>query len=353
MATRDDDDDAPPPSAADEALTRTLDKGWEFLQQNDFRSAENSAQEVLAKEPDAPDALTLLGAIAAAEGDEDEALEHYRRAMEADPEYVAPMLFTAELLLGPDGDPDEALKLIDEALELAEEEEEVLDAILLKAEALIARGDADEEAVETLGELPPLDLPEPSYHLRAARCFYDLDELDDAETHYQKVIAAEPKSGDAWHGLGLVREARGDEAGRIEAWLKVRTLDLAEPAPSFGVSDAEFEAAADEALADLPERVRKLLENVPILAGSYPAPELITDGNDPRVLGLFMGVPYPEKSNLGAPGHLDSIHLFHRNIERVCRNRDEVLEEIRVTLLHETGHFFGMSEEDLEQIGLD
>jgi predicted Zn-dependent protease with MMP-like domain/Tfp pilus assembly protein PilF len=350
-------DDLPTgPRGPDDELARLLDRGWELLRNNDFRGAEHSAEEVLAREADAPEALTLLGAVAAAEGDEEEALEQYRRAMEADPEYVSPMLFTAELLLGPEGDPDEALKLIDEALELAEEEDEYLDVLLLKAEALIACGDADDEALTVLGELPPVDLPEALYHLRAGRCFYDLDKIDEAQHHFERAMALEPEPGqeaDAWHGIGLCHEARGDVEAQAGAWRKVRTLDLAEPPPPFGLDEDDFAAAAEKTLAELPPRVKKLLENVPILVELAPSVELIDDGQDPRLLGLFDGVPYPEKTHVGSAGHLDAIHLFQRNIERVCRCRDELLEEIRVTILHETAHFFGLSEEDLEAIGLD
>ena len=55
----------------------------------------------------------------------------------------------------------------------------------------------------------------------------------------------------------------------------------------------------------------------------------------------------------GDGGHLDCINLYTRNIERMCRSREEVEDEVRITVLHETAHFFGMSEEDLEAIGLD
>ena len=81
--------------------------------------------------------------------------------------------------------------------------------------------------------------------------------------------------------------------------------------------------------------------------------EIVTDGGDPRMLGFFSGVPYPEQSNIaGAPPHLDRVFLYQRNIERYSRTNDEVEEEIRKTLLHETGHFFGLSEEELEAMGL-
>jgi predicted Zn-dependent protease with MMP-like domain/Tfp pilus assembly protein PilF len=342
------------PPSMDE-LTAHLDRGWDLLRKNDFRGAEISAQKALDIETDSAEALTLLGAVAAGEGDEEEALEQFRRAMEADPEYVSPMLYTAEILLGPDGDPEEALKLVDEALELAEDEDEYLDALLLKSEALIALGDSDDDAREALGELPEdVQFSEPAYHLRAARCYFDLGEVDEALEHYTRCLSEEPENADAWHGMGMVHEERGDQKAQLEAWIKVRKLDLAEVAAPWSITEEEFGAIADAAIAELPARIKKLLENVPILASDYPSEEFIADGGDPRLLGFFDGLPFPEKSNVGGDGgHLDTIHLFKRNIERMCRSREEVEEEVRITVLHETAHFFGMSEEDLEAIGLD
>ena len=80
---------------------------------------------------------------------------------------------------------------------------------------------------------------------------------------------------------------------------------------------------------------------------------MVAEGCDPRMMGFFSGVPYPEKGTLdGTPPSLDTVFLYQRNIERYARSVDEVEEEIRKTLLHETGHFFGLSEEELEEMGL-
>ena len=92
---------------------------------------------------------------------------------------------------------------------------------------------------------------------------------------------------------------------------------------------------------------------MPILASDYPAVELVAEGSDPRMMGFFSGVPYPEKQNvMGASPHLDCVFLYQRNIERMSRDAAELRAEIRITLLHETGHFFGLSEEELEAMGL-
>lgn len=336
-----------------DALTAHLDRGWDLLKNNDFRAAEISANKALEAESDSPEALTLLGAIAAAQGEDDDALEYYRKAMDSDPEYVSPMLYAAEVLLGPDGDVEQALKLAEDAVKHAVEEDEILDARLLHAEALIAFGDRDGEAKTVLSELPSGAFPDVVYHYRAARCFLDVGVLDAAEEHLRRTLAKEPDNADAYHALGLVYEQRDDHRAMVKAWLKVRELDLAEDPFPWALSADEFEQVAEEALGELPDRIRKLLENVPILASDYPSVEIVAEGNDPRMMGFFSGVPYPEKSNVaGSSPHLDSVFLYQRNIERVCRNRDEVQQEIRVTLLHETGHFFGLSEEELEAMGL-
>src|SRR5206468_13037907 len=97
----------------------------------------------------------------------------------------------------------------------------------------------------------------------------------------------------------------------------------------------------------------KLLENVPILITDLPVRGDVEQGLDPRLVGLFSGTPHPEASSLGAGPQLTQILLFRKNLERVASDVDELRDEIRTTLLHETGHFFGMSEDDLEAVGLE
>jgi tetratricopeptide (TPR) repeat protein len=350
---RDDQDDHDQPdSEAMGAISAHLDRGWDLVQKGDLQAAEVSARHVLELDGESPEAYTLLGAIEAARGDHEGALEHYDKAMDLDPEYVDPLLYAAEVRLWPLEEFDEAIRLCDEALDVAEEEDEYVDALLLKAEAQLAKGD-EEGARTSLRELPPVDYPDPNYHLRAGRTWLDLGDLDAAERELRKALERKPELTDALHALGIVHEERGDTKKMVKVFLDVRKADLKEPAPPWGVSKERFEELAEEALAELPERIRKLLENVPILAADYPALELVAEGNDPRMMGFFSGIPYPEKSSIqGPPPHLDCVFLYQRNIERFCHNAPEVEEEIRKTLLHETGHFFGLSEEDLEEMGL-
>jgi predicted Zn-dependent protease with MMP-like domain len=70
----------------------------------------------------------------------------------------------------------------------------------------------------------------------------------------------------------------------------------------------------------------------------------------PDLLGLFVGIPLTERS-VSDLADLSSITLFTRNLERSCSDGAELVEEIRVTLLHEIGHYLGMTEEELEEAG--
>jgi predicted Zn-dependent protease with MMP-like domain len=323
-----------------------LESGWKQLDEGKVEEARRSAEAALEADRDSPEAYTLRGAVAGAEGDFEAAYAAYERAMALDAEYVEPRLLCAELC-AVEGDAERARELCDEALDVAEEEEDYLDALLLKAEVELGDEDGD-AAAATLSELPPVDLPTPEHHLRAAHCFLELEDVDRAEKHFQAAEGVE-----ALYGLGLCAEARGDHAAQNNFWKQAAAKDRVAQRAPWSVSVDRLEEIVEAALKELPERARNLLGNVPILVEDYPSDELIDDGLDPRLLGLFTGTPFPEQPSMGAPPHLENVLLFHRNIERVARSGPEMEEQIRITLLHETGHFFGLDEDDLADLGLD
>ena len=76
--------------------------------------------------------------------------------------------------------------------------------------------------------------------------------------------------------------------------------------------------------------------------------------DDPtELLGLYHGTPLTERSIEEGFSMPDRIVLYQRNIEDMCETKDEVIEEIRTTVLHEIGHHFGLDEDDLEELGYD
>jgi predicted Zn-dependent protease with MMP-like domain len=122
---------------------------------------------------------------------------------------------------------------------------------------------------------------------------------------------------------------------------------------AFRVSRENFEALAEKALETLPEEYKKYFSNITIFIEDYPGNEDLNRFNTIKelLLGLFSGVPYPRKGGFfDIPYPLpDKIILFQKNIERICSTEKELVEQIQKTLVHEVGHYFGLSEKDLRK----
>lgn len=119
------------------------------------------------------------------------------------------------------------------------------------------------------------------------------------------------------------------------------------------LNEQEFDAVVEAAIAELPEQFREALERVMIDVMDLPDRALAREVQADRfgLLGLYRGVPLTEQSVeqiVQMPAH---IILFKTNIERVSSNREQIIEQIRVTLLHEIGHHFGYDEEELDDLG--
>ncbi len=110
---------------------------------------------------------------------------------------------------------------------------------------------------------------------------------------------------------------------------------------------ARFEQIVRESLDSLPARFRERIRNVAVVVEDVPArPEA---GED-LLLGVFEGTPLTEKSVWNPSAGPDRVVLYQKNIEAVCDTEEELRREIRDTVLHEFGHYFGMNEEQLEDV---
>jgi predicted Zn-dependent protease with MMP-like domain/Flp pilus assembly protein TadD len=331
-----------------------VDAAWQALEAGDVAFARRQAAQLDAG---SPEALLLLAACAREEGDHAEAVAALRQAVKADPEWATPELWLAEMLAGDPEAAEEALRHAERALDLAEEESEFLAAVALKAGLELEAGDT-EEAKQTLAELPPADvrLGDLDLSLEIADLTLAVGEPEMARERLRVLVDESPRSGDAWYALGCAAEELGDEVETQSAWKRAWTLDAAPRAEgeiTERLSEAEVAAVAEAALEELPERARALLAGIPIVIAELPAEPDVDAGLDPRALGLFSGTPHGDSgTGLGGQPGLTQILLFRRNLERAAADEDELRQEIRTTLLHETGHFFGLSDAALEELGL-
>lgn len=125
---------------------------------------------------------------------------------------------------------------------------------------------------------------------------------------------------------------------------------------SFPVSREQFERLVEEAMESLPEEYRKYFTNISVIVEDYPGDDDLRSlkVRKHHLLGLFSGVPYPDKGGFfSIPYPLpDRITLYQKNIEHICSSEKELVTQIQKTLVHEVGHYFGLSEKELRDFGV-
>jgi predicted Zn-dependent protease with MMP-like domain len=332
-------------------LLADLERGFTALEEGKLDAAAAVLERCRRIDRKHPDVVALAAGVADARGEGEEAMAQYRTLAELRPDEPMPRICIARLELHDRDDPDAALDQLEGAFELIDDEADLIEAIYVKTEALLARGDL-EEARATLGELASSAIEDGDLALDLAELALAAEDPQSAVRWTEAARKAAPElEADALHVLGRAHELAGDRPAMIAAWKEVRRLDLAAPPGSVHVTEDEIERIAAAALAELPQNIRDRLERVPILIDDAPSEDIIADGFDPRLLGLFQGTPMPEDGALSPT--VTNILLFKRNLERLAEDEEHLAEEVRITVLHETAHYFGLDEDDLEALGLD
>jgi predicted Zn-dependent protease with MMP-like domain len=123
---------------------------------------------------------------------------------------------------------------------------------------------------------------------------------------------------------------------------------------AYHVSKTEFERLVERAISDLPEPFAGFLEEVPVEVHTRPSVKLLKEmglEEDELLMGLYRGVARTRRSVEDSGRMPDVIYVFQEDHELVCDSRAQLVAEVRKTVLHEIGHHFGMSEEDLARLG--
>lgn len=116
----------------------------------------------------------------------------------------------------------------------------------------------------------------------------------------------------------------------------------------------EFEKLVREALGLIPPEIRRHLDNVDLVVEESPTKEqLVGSGieKDHLLLGLYEGLPLTERSDYGMVLP-DKITIFQKSIEEICTTHEEIIKEVRETVVHELAHHFGIDDDRLEELGI-
>lgn len=175
-----------------------------------------------------------------------------------------------------------------------------------------------------------------------------------ARAAFGKLVEIERSAG-ALERISLCMEFEGDLAGADLMLAEAASLDP-EFIPPPRLSSDQFARVIEEAIEMLPPEVRPPLETTEVVVEPVPSEWMIDKADcaetPPDMLGLFTGTSQLDRSGEGVDLP-PRIYLFQRNLERVTRDEQELLTEIRITLFHEIGHMLGFDEEGVAGMGLE
>lgn len=112
----------------------------------------------------------------------------------------------------------------------------------------------------------------------------------------------------------------------------------------FDVPREEFEELVGEALDQIPDGLGRLMQNVVVLVEDRSPPGR-------NLLGLYYGVPLTERGTNYVGMLPDTITIYRLPILRQCHSREDVIDQVRITVVHEVAHHFGISDDRLDELG--
>ena len=313
--------------------------------------------EALRAHPQGAEAHNGRGEILWDAGSVDEALYEFERALQADPKFVTSYLNRIELLVEDLGEFERAVKLCDELLRgdpaLPRLDKGIEGEVhYLKAKAVFYGDDLEgalflvRRALKTTGDVG-------IYRSFEGQLLFELGRFEEARRCLDAAVAMDPDAGHAVYHLALVLERldAAEEAGR--AFVKANALDPDRYPLPVEVDEQFFREVAGEAFENLPRSIRDYVEEVPILVEDWPSPDVLSGENvSPQILGIYIGTPRTAASVTAQDEGVTRVVLFKRNLEKICRDRNDLVEQIQITVRHEIGHHLGLSEEDLDRLGL-
>lgn len=338
--------------ARQQRLQNILERGIEALNEGDYEAAEAALEQCQRIDRQHPEVMVLDGELSLVAGEAAEAEERFRAALKAAPSSATARVGLAKAQLHQlQDEPDDAAarKLGDAALETIAPLGDEPEAQIIRLAVISALDGDHPNAEQVLATIETAIEAVPAVALDAAPVIAHFA-AERAVKWLERAAKEEELRPDALYEIGCVHAEHERREPQVAAWRETWELDGKEEVPPLADSDV-FEEMAQNALEELPEELHARLERVAILIDDRPSLDMVDEGVDPRSLGLFTGTPMPEEQ--AAVPSLTHIHIFKRNLERVCQDLEELEEQVRVTVLHETAHFFGLDEDEVAELGLE
>ena len=169
------------------------------------------------------------------------------------------------------------------------------------------------------------------------------------------LLRATPDHADAHYARALACDELDDQQGMAHHFAEVLRLDAEADEFDGETLEAELdfiEAHAETVLRDIPARFQALLGEVPVVLEPRPHEDIVREGFDPRALGLFEGLEHGRLAAGDLATAPTRIVLFYANLLASFPDREQLADEVEITLLHEIGHYFGLDEDEVERLGL-
>jgi tetratricopeptide (TPR) repeat protein len=340
-----------------------VERGADALDGGEEARALACAEEALRTAPAWLPALRLRASALSVLGQTGEARVAWARALAADADDPETLLGAAELYVdAKDADHDAVALGLAYALRGAERAQRGpardrglarrLLTVAASAENELGSSAAALEHAQAALALDPKDL-DARYEKGVA--LFELCRFGEARAELERLLAGAPDDAWALHELALVAERTGDaaRADRLERRARARAPDAFPP--PVDIDRGAFEAEVRRAVASLPDDDRRALATVPVEVEDVPTLEDLTAVEpplSPAILGLYRG-PSAHEPCLPEDGPTcRSIVFYRKNLARFARDRAELAEQVRVTLLHELGHLRGESDDELRARGL-
>ena len=333
-----------------------------FYDRGEFEEALACAAQASAMMPDEPQAHSEHAAALAALSMYEEAQVAYARALALNPLEVDALLGAAHLYavsLPSSRQRDELASVYAEkGLSLPQvRANKHLRAqfALISAMALNDLGQA-RDALEHANLVLELEPGETEASFERAVALFELCRFAEAKAAFTALLGDKEHGAHAHHHLGLLLEREHRGASAEQHFALARKLAPDEFWLPQLLSNEEFGAEVAKAVHQLPSDMQRDLRGVPVSVEDLPSSTDLTSGDpplSPAILGLFRGPPLGEPCTPAAHPPCRSVALYRKNLARVAKTREELLEQIRLTLYHEVGHLRGEDDLELAARGLE